>query len=85
MLVCMRTTINLPDGLAEAAKAKATAQGTTFTRLVEEGLRAVLERDDEATVPSAPLPAYGNPDATILIDLTDREAVWTALDTDDPT
>ena len=83
MLICMRTTINLPDGLAEAAKAKARAQGTTFTSLVEEGLRAVLERDDEATV-ADPLPAYGNPGAPILIDLGDRDAVWAALDADDP-
>jgi hypothetical protein len=84
MLVCMRTTINLPDGLAEAAKAKARAQGTTFTSLVEEGLRAVLEREDETVTTSEPLPAYGNPDATILVDLTDRDAVWTALDADGP-
>lgn len=83
MLICMRTTINLPDGLAEAAKAKAKAQGTTFTSLVEEGLRAVLEREDE-TAASEPLPAYGDPDATILIDLTDREAIWEALDADGP-
>jgi hypothetical protein len=79
----MRTTINLPDGLAEAAKAKARAQGTTFTSLVEEGLRTVLERDDPVSV-ADPLPAYGNPDAKILIDLTDRDAVWTALDADGP-
>ena len=79
----MRTTINLPDGLAEAAKARARAQGTTFTRLVEEGLRAVLERDDRPAA-AEPLPAYGDPDATILVDLTDRDAVWTALDADGP-
>jgi hypothetical protein len=83
MLICMRTTINLPDGLAEAAKAKAKADGTTFTSLVEEGLRAVLEREDQ-TLPSEPLPAYGDPEATILIDLTDRDAVWDALDADSP-
>ena len=54
-----------------------------FTRLVEEGLRAVLERDDQATV-ADPLPAYGDPDATVLIDLGDRDAVWAALDADGP-
>lgn len=83
MLICMRTTINLPDGLAEAAKAKARAEGTTFTSLVEEGLRTVLEREDETSA-SEPLPAYGHPEATILIDLTDRDAVWEALDADSP-
>jgi len=83
MLICMRTTINLPDGLAEAAKAKAATEGTTFTSLVEEGLRAVLEREDETTA-SEPLPAYGDPNATFLIDLTDRDALWGALDADGP-
>jgi plasmid stability protein len=42
MLICMRTTINLPEALAEAAKTRAAAEGRTFTSLVEEGLRAVL-------------------------------------------
>jgi hypothetical protein len=83
MLVCMRTTINLPDGLAEAAKAKSRALGITFTRLVEEGLRAMLERDDQPAT-AEPLPAYGDPDGRILVDLTDRDAVWTALDADGP-
>jgi len=81
MLICMRTTINLPDGLAEAAKAKAAAEGRTLTSLVEEGLRAMLNRTDE--VPEAlPLPAYGTAGRDFLVDLTDRDAVWTALDTD---
>ena len=57
MLVCVRTTINLPDALAEAAKARAVAEGKTFTRIVEEGLRVVLERQREAS--PEPLPAYG--------------------------
>jgi plasmid stability protein len=81
MLICMRTTINLPDALAEAAKAKAAADGRTVTSLIEEGLRAVLNRTDD--VPEAqPLPAYGTPDQDFLVDLTDRDAVWTALDAD---
>ncbi|MGH9111596.1 MAG: CopG family transcriptional regulator [Acidimicrobiales bacterium] len=77
----MRTTINLPDALAEAAKAKAAEEQRTFTSLVEEGLRAVLDRPD--TAPSAePLPAYGDPQGRFLVDLTDRDALWSALGTD---
>ena len=77
----MRTTINLPDGLAEAAKARAAAEGRTFTSLVEEGLRAVLQR---RATPAAiePLPTYGDPDGRFLIDLSDRDALWAALDAD---
>jgi hypothetical protein len=50
MLACMRTTLNLPDGLvAEAA-----------------------------------LPAYGEPGGRVLVDLSDRDAVWAVLDGDRP-
>lgn len=80
MLVCMRTTINLPDALAEAAKARAASEGRTFTSVVEEGLRAVLAA--EPTIAPVKLPAYGAPDGKVLVDLADREALWAALDPD---
>ncbi|MGH3976384.1 MAG: hypothetical protein ACRDS9_24160 [Pseudonocardiaceae bacterium] len=76
----MRTTINLPDALAEAAKAKAAAEGRTFTSVVEEGLRAVLAAEPAAA--PVKLPAYGDPDGRVLVDLLDREALWAALDAD---
>lgn len=84
MLRHMRTTINLPDALARTAKAKAAAEGRTFTSLVEEGLRLVIDvdRDEERARPQ--LPAYGNADASFLVDPLDREAVWAALDADGP-
>ncbi len=80
MLICMRTTINLPDALAEAAKAKAAAEGRTFTSLVEEGLRAVPAPTGPPTV--IVLPSYADPDGKGLVDLADREALWAALDAD---
>lgn len=81
MLICMRTTINLPDGLAEEAKDRARATGRTFTSLVVDGLRRVLA--EEAPDPGGePLPAYGDPTARPLIDLADREALGEALDAD---
>jgi plasmid stability protein len=81
MLVCMRTTINLPDALAEAVKRRAAEQGRTFTSLVEEGLRTVLEAEPEPHAPTA-LPAYGEPSGRFVVDLSDREALWSALDAD---
>lgn len=39
----MRTTLNLDDALARAAKQEAVRAGTTVTSLIEEGLRRVLE------------------------------------------
>lgn len=83
MLVCMRTTINLPDGLAEAAKARAAAEGRTFTSVVEEGLRAVLAAKPVSTA-GVELPAFGSPDGRFLVDPRDPEALWAALDTDGP-
>lgn len=77
----MRTTLNLPDGLVAEAKARAAASGRTFTSLVEEGLRLLLERsaESESATPAA-LPAYGEPGGRMLVDLSDRDAVWVVLD-----
>lgn len=81
MLVCMRTTINLPDGLAAEAKARAAAERRTFTSLVEEGLRSVLA-DERQRMPSRPepLPAFGDPKDGLLVDPADRDALWAALE-----
>ncbi|MPZ65671.1 MAG: CopG family transcriptional regulator [Pseudonocardiaceae bacterium] len=77
----MRTTINLPDGLVAHAKEHAASSGRTFTSLVEEGLRVLLEQQrHEADAQPEPLPAYGDPSGRVLIDLADREAVWAVLD-----
>lgn len=85
MLVCMRTTINLPDPLGEEAKARARAEGRTFTSLVEEGLRMVLAEEPlDATGRRESLPTFGQPDGEFLVDLSDREALWAALDADGP-
>lgn len=83
MVMCMRTTINLPDALAEAVKRKADAEGRTFTSVVEEGLRRALLADP-GEVAATVLPAYGDPDKSFVIDLLDRDAVWEALDEDRP-
>lgn len=81
MLVCMRTTINLPDGLAEAAKRRAAEEGRTFTSVVEEGLRSVLANPLAAgELPE--LPAYGDRSGHFLVNPADREALWAALEAD---
>jgi plasmid stability protein len=79
MLVCVRTTMNLPDGLVEEAKAYAAARGRTTTSVVVEALRRLLaEVRDE--VPVGALPTYGTPGGRFLVDLEDRDALWAALD-----
>ena len=83
MLICMRTTINLPDSLAAEAKARALAEGRTLTSLIAEGIRTVLARPvGEESM--EPLPAFGDPDGSFLVDPADREALWAALDADGP-
>ena len=81
MLICMRTTINLPDGLAEEAKRKASESGRTFTSLVIEGLRRVLS---ESGTPGTfeRLPTHGSPSQRPLIDIADRDALAVVLDAD---
>ena len=75
----MRTTMNLPDALFEEVRSRAAATGRTTTSIVVEALRMFLE-----TPPPSPagerLPAYGRPDGRFLVDLEDRDAVWSALD-----
>jgi len=78
MVAHMKTTVNLPDALVEAAKARAAAEQRTFTSLLEEGLRSVLEREAPTDVPD--LPSWGSGDGRVLVDLEDRDALWAALD-----
>ncbi len=47
-VICMKTTIELPDALAREAKKFAREQGTTLRDLVVEGLRAEVDRRSHA-------------------------------------
>lgn len=49
----MRTTLNLDDALAAAAKHEAARRGETLTSLLEEGLRAVLAQVEQDTASRA--------------------------------
>lgn len=76
MLICMRTTLNLDDDLARAAKQKAAAEGRTLTSVVEQALRDVLadrpaEREQVRlpTFSSALAPGVDLGDPTALRDL----------------
>jgi hypothetical protein len=48
MLLCVRTTIDLPDALFAKAKRLAHARGTTLRELTIEGLEAVIDRHRRA-------------------------------------
>ncbi len=71
--------MNLPDALMDRLRARAADSGRTATSLMVEALRRYLDEPENPAI-DAPLPEYGSPDQEFLVDLTDREAVWAALD-----
>ena len=79
MLICMRTTLNLSDALARAAKERASAEGRSFTSFLEDALREHLARGPSHE-PNDPLPTYSPRTPGVLVDLDDTDAAWTALD-----
>ena len=81
MVIHMRTTINLPEGLGEEAKRHAAQRGCTFTALVVEGLHLVLRHSVEGA-PTGELPCHGGSGGRLLVDLTDKATMGEALDAD---
>ncbi len=79
MVICMRTTLNLSDALARAAKERASAEGRSFTSFLEEALREHLAREPSHGT-TGPLPTYSPRTPGTLVDLDDTDAVWDALD-----
>ena len=77
----MRTSMNLPDALLDAARERAQRDGRTVTSLMEEALWDFLARSAPAEDAPA-LPTDGHPTGRMLIDLDDKDAVWAVLDAD---
>ncbi len=50
MVSHMKTTVELPDELLREARRTARAEGTTLKSLLEEGLRAALERHRQTRI-----------------------------------
>ena len=44
----MKTTLVLPDDIFRQAKARAALKGQSFGKFLEQGLRQMLEKSDEA-------------------------------------
>ena len=81
MHIWMKTTVNLPNGLAQEAKQRAKATDRTFTSLIVEGLRLVLSEPEELPVVER-LPVHGDPADRPLIDISDRDALAEVFDVD---
>lgn len=54
----MRTTVDLPDELFRRAKAEAAMRGKKFKDLVEEGLRAVIDKAASEAAGAATKPKH---------------------------
>lgn len=75
----MRTTLNLDDDLARAAKAKAAAEGRTLTSLVEQALREIMHGEAAPVPRSSQLPVFHGDGPAPGIDLSDPHALRDAM------
>lgn len=79
MFLCMRTTVDLHAALLRGAKQRAAAEGTSLRRVMEDALRAYLNR-------AAPRKGYRlqwRPERGRLLPgvrLDDRDALFDLLD-----
>jgi hypothetical protein len=71
----MRTTVRLPDSLMRAAKRHAQKTGRTLTQLLEDCVRAELQRGAGPRRVAEPLPTYRGQGLRPGVDLTDAGAL----------
>ena len=67
--------MRLPDQLMRAAKRRAQETGRTLTQLLEDCLRAELQRPARARAVREPLPTYAGNGLLPGVDLTDSSAL----------
>ncbi len=77
MVFHMKTTLNIDEGVMIRLKREAARTGRTMSELVETALRGLLQAKPAAVVLS-PLPTFKSGGA--LVDLTDREALYRAME-----
>lgn len=71
----MRTTVRLPDSLLRAAKRHAQQTGRSLTQLLEDSVRAELQRGTGPRRVAEPLPTYRGKGLRPGVDLTDASAL----------
>ncbi len=80
-MVChMKTTFNIDDSVMQRLREEAVRRGTTMSALVEAGLRRVLATPECMNGPEAlpPLPSWNGGEE--LVDISDREALYRAME-----
>ncbi len=79
----MRTTVNISDELLGQAKALALRTRRSLGEVVDDGLRLLLSKRDEAERRGpVELPTYGGSGLQPGVDLEDKEALAVLMDAD---
>jgi len=78
MLIHMKTTLVIDDGVMRRLKEEAVRRRTTISDLVEAALRALLDRRPGEGDSPPPLPAFDLGRAQV--DVSDREALYQAME-----
>jgi hypothetical protein len=84
MLFCMRTTVNLNEDTLRQAKQVAAANGVTLASLIEDAIRAVLNRRDVERDPQITLPIFFGRGLKPGVDLADSAGLIDIMDDDAP-
>lgn len=83
MLMCVRTTIRLPDDLYTRVRVSAAADGGSVTSFIEEALRAALaRREHRAAVEPYRVAPWGEGGVAPGVDLDDTAALLDVMDGD---
>jgi hypothetical protein len=77
MVIHMKTTLVIDDGVMRRLKAEAARQGRTISELVETALRMLLDRRRGAAADLPPLPSFSS---RALVDIADRQALYRAME-----
>jgi hypothetical protein len=77
MVIHMKTTLNIDEGVMARLKRESARSGRTMSELVETALRRLLQTKPES-VALTPLPSFKSGGA--LVDLADREALYRAME-----
>jgi hypothetical protein len=73
MVIHMKTTLVIDDGVMRRLKAEAARRGTTISSLVEAALRALLDGHPAGAAELPPLPSFDLGEAAA--DVADRDAL----------
>ena len=80
-----RTTLNIDTPILDEVKRIQLEKGGSLGAVVTQLLAEALARQDDLAARASPRLAWASKPMNALVDLTDREAVYTILDADPPT